>query len=737
MSVATAIASDPERDLEVELDELRRNLLPTLLPGALVLGWLWSTFAAWHNSPLIPYYLPGVAAALAVCGAHWLHARHFAFASFLFLCGMVAADVLVAAVYPGPLPVAFGILIIIVSDSLLTMWGTLAMVTILCVAQGAARRWGLVGAESGWSGLEMAILYYLAWITAWLVRKPLRTAVEWALAGWAHARASLAETRERRAELYRVVRALEEATYRIQRMNNELLVARREAEEARALKARFAATVSHELRGPLSLILGFSRFMALSPERYGEPLPAAYRADVDAIYRASQHMLNLVDDVLDLSQIEAGRMPLVKSRIDLESEVVEKTIDLVQPLAARKGLYLRKQLAGGLPATLADPVRLSQALLNLLTNAVRFTEHGGITVRTARVGDTALISVEDTGPGIAPDQIPNLFKEFYRVQVTETREAGGTGLGLSICKHLIELHGGEIGIESALGRGTTFTLRLPLCPEKTGGEPGVQVRALHETAEPPCCLVVHDNPSLVRTLARYLEGYRVVGMPDEQDLVGITEELHPHAIITTHDAAQHIVEQLSHTPYDVPVISCTMPRPALERQLQGAISYLIKPTAPEIVASVMRQVERNGETTVMLVDDDPDAVRLLEHMLMPTPRPYRIIRAYDGEQALDLMGKMVPDVVFLDLVMPGLDGHEVIARMRSDERLAGVPVVIVSARDCVDEGLSLESPLRLHYRDPLDIAEGARCLLGLLGALSPRYLPGPESPPEPAGALPQ
>ncbi len=164
-----------------------------------------------------------------------------------------------------------------------------------------------------------------------------------------------------------MVRALEEATYRIERMNNELIVARREAEEARALKARFVATVSHELRGPMNLILGFSRLMALSPKSYEQPLPRCYRADIHTIYRNCQHVLALVDDILDLSQIEAQRLPLVRDRVDLEDDVVRKAVGIVESLMERKGLTLRLELAGNLPWVLADQVRLRQALLNLLS----------------------------------------------------------------------------------------------------------------------------------------------------------------------------------------------------------------------------------------------------------------------------------------------------------------------------------------------------------------------------------
>lgn len=737
MSVTANKSLDAEQDLQAELDELRQGLLPMLLPAVLTLGWLWCVYVTWHQGPLMPHYVPGFLVALAAYAAHRLRARHFLLTSWILLSSMVVANALVVALYPGVLAVTFGVLAIIIANPLVGTPGALLVATLAWTAQIGVRWLILVEFEPPWTIGETVLLYCLSWGAVWLAGRPLRISVGWALSGWNRARAALDETRERRAELYRVVRALEEATYRIERMNNELLIARGEAEEARALKAQFAATVSHELRGPLSMILGFSKLMALSPERYGGPLPSAYRADIDAVYRNSQHLVSLVDDVLDLSQIEARRMALSKSHVDLEEDVIKWTVGIVQPLAQRKGLYLRQELTGNLPTILADPARLNQALLNLLTNAVRFTERGGITVRTMQDGNSLVVSVDDTGPGIPADEMPKLFKEFQRIQVTETREAGGTGLGLSISKHFIELHGGEIKAESVLGKGTTFTVKLPLTLTSIAAAPTAATRAVQYQTAIPSCLIVHDDPSFVRLLARHLEGYRVVGVPDEQEVIALTEELHPRAIIAADEVGERIAAQLSRTPYDVPIVTCSLPHLAMQARLNGTIGHLIKPFAAEMVAAVMRKVERNGETTILLVDDEPDAVRLLERMLTSIPRPYNIMRAYDGLQALELMRDTVPDVVFLDLVMPGLDGRETIARMRADERLAGVPVVIVSARDWADETIALQAPIVLRYRHPVSVVKGARCLLGIFEVLSPHYLPEPLSPAEPPAASPQ
>ena len=241
---------------------------------------------------------------------------------------------------------------------------------------------------------HLAALWLTAGVLSITIGK-LYHAIREAEIGQIRAWQAVQEARLRRGELHSVVHSLEEATYRIERMNNELYLAKREADEARSLKVKFATTVSHEIRGPLNLILGYSRMMALFPERYGAPLPPNYRQDIETVYRSSQHLLSLVDDILDLGQMEAQRLPLVKDQVYLAEDVVDKVFHIVQPLAERKGLALRKEIVADLPWILADPIRLRQALLNLLINAVRVTEKGHITVSAEAYDESVRVSVEE------------------------------------------------------------------------------------------------------------------------------------------------------------------------------------------------------------------------------------------------------------------------------------------------------------------------------------------------------
>lgn len=725
-----------EGELIGALSDLRRSTLLVVSIAMLAAAWAWTTGSMIISGIVTSRDVPALCLIALTALVLRLRRAHFSLACWVLLLGMVGLQALLVAQYPGMVAVAFGVVGVVVANALLNA-GQSALVSALLWGASVGTLWRH-GDVTASQVLTTLVLYMATVAAAWLTGRSLRMSVCWALTGWQHANAALDEARERRGELYRALKALEEATYRIERMNQELILARCEAEQARAAKTRFAYTVSHELRGPLSMILGFSRLMALSPEKYGVPLPAPYYADVDAIYRNTRHLSSLLDDVLDLAQIEAERLPLIKDRVDVEKDVCRTAVDIVQPLAARKRLTLRVLSDGDLPQLMADKIRLRQVLLNLLTNAVGVTEQGGITVRLTLQDDTGgdaprlHISVEDTGPGIDPEEMPRLFEEFHRLG-RQRGEPGGSGLGLAISKQLIELQGGEIWAESRKGVGSTFRIMLPL-PGTTpnGASPfpslpaPVPGRLRAGTVRPvprhlsPICILVQMPPRIVRLLARYLEGYRVVALPSADSVQALIQDLRPTAIITTGAYARRVTDGPSDHPLQVPVISLEIPDSVAEDGQNGVLGHLVKPISPEMLAPLMRRVERDGETTLLLVDDDPDFVRLLEGMLTALPRPYRILRAYDGLEAWALMKDERPDVVFADLVMPEMGGLELIRRMRADPRLCGVPVVIVSAHDAFDDNALLQLPLHVHSQRKLNVGQVAPALLSLLKLFNPR-----------------
>lgn len=728
MSTAERLETFSQDDLRAEVAELRKEMLPLFIVGLVCLGLGWFCRALFQVGAKGPEVLPTIILLLTAAVAYVLSKKHYFAACWSLLLGMTLAQGAIVAVHPSALMMACGVIVIITANALLGTGGALSAAALAWASAWAGRNMSMSGLEqSSIRAGDLTAFYFLMTVACWIAARPMMKSVDWSLVGWARAREALAEVRERRGEIYRTLRSLEEATFRIERMNNELIIARHEAELARAIKARFVSMVSHELRSPLNLILGFSRLMVLSPESYGGPLPRVYRMDVDTIYRNAQHLVSLVDDILDLSQIEAQHLPLVKDRLDFSKDVVAKVVDMMRPLARRKGLYLRVQSPGELPWILADQVRLRQALLNLLTNAIRFTERGGITVRTGAENGSLLVTVQDTGYGIAAEEIPKLFQEFHQVHRTETREEGGSGLGLAIAKHLVELHGGRIWVESHLGLGTTFYFTLPLPDTELLNPYPVSTKRSDHSRMRNTILVMHDDPSVVRLLGRRIEGYHAMGFSDVGEVIKLTEQLHPQALVTPPEYVEHIQELMSHTPFDVPIISCVLPRMEEDSDFESVLGYLVKPITQMRLSTVMEPLQRDEEMIILVVDDDPDAVRLLERILMAIPHRYRILKAYDGMQALGIAAKVVPDVVFLDLLMPGLDGRQVIHQLRADERTRKVPVVIVSALDWREEGALLGTSLSVHHRKPMDIAKGTKYLQVLLDTFRPIYLPTPEA----------
>ena len=581
-----------ESDLRNEIEYLKRGLLRWFVLLAVVIAWFWFPLTMFRGWPLSANSMPILVLLLGGGASYylWRNGGRIAYpaACWLLLLSGLAANGLLLWAHPASKAMAFGAVLIVVANILMGARVSFIVAGLAWIAGNAALHLALGRPWIDTAGtIDMALLYGLIWGAIFLANGPLTTLMHWAVSGWAKATSALSEARERRAELYRTLKALEEATYRIERMNEELILARREAELAFAMKAKFAAIVSHELRGPLNLILGYSRMMALSPEQYGEPLPPAYRADIATIHRNSQHLLTLVEDVLDLSRVEVDRLPLVKDRIDLEENVVKVTLAVVQSLVERKGLYLRYEPAGGLPWVLADPVRLRQVLLNLLTNAIRFTQQGGITVRTLRKGNCVQVSVEDTGSGIGPEELPRVFQEFTQLSLPKERPSGGTGLGLSISKQLVELHGGEMWVESTVGLGTTFSFTIPL-PGTTRPGKTIQTTQIHHNKKhQDSCLVVHNDPGVVRVLARHLESYRLVGVPSAEDALPLIERLHPRAVITDSGLADELYE-LQRMPYDVPLVSCSLMRSASRTYGHNVLAYLVKPITPETVGEVVK-----------------------------------------------------------------------------------------------------------------------------------------------------
>jgi len=565
------------------------------------------------------------------------------------------------------------------------------------------------------SGIALLAIWTTAVLSA-ITSRPTRVALAWVWRSYALAERRTAELRERQAELGRLAKSLTETCERLERLNADFDRERRAAEEARRLKGEFAAAISHELRTPLNLIIGFSEMMISAPHAYGgHPLPEAYRQDLEAIHRNASHISRLIDDVLDLSQIDAHRLALEKSWAFLP-EIVESAVQTVASFYQHLGLSLALETPPNLPALHVDVGRTRQILINLLNNAARFTERGGVTIRSFLEDGNIVLGVSDSGVGIAPADLPYVFDEFRQVGPRSSHR-GGSGLGLAVCKRFAEMHGGFMWVESRVGEGSTFYLALPV------GDPTIIIPVRREAPALPTSArrvaVLGRDMDTVRIFERYLDGYQVVPVRSLAEFRRRMKKEPLQALIQTDSAtfARIGATNASHSDTcDLPVFSCTLKTRRVMAEELGVVQYLVKPVSRERLVATVRQCAKQNRD-VLIVEDDPELARLFGNFIKTSSRHYHVRTVSTGNAALAEARERRPDVVILDLLLPELDGYGVLNELRADPTLQSVPVVVVSAKGLADEEIRASS-LTLSRSNGLSVGETMRCLRGSLDALS-------------------
>ncbi len=468
------------------------------------------------------------------------------------------------------------------------------------------------------------------------------------------------------------------ATLRTSRLYRDALEGRRLAEDANRLKSRFLSMVSHELRTPLSLIIGLSE-MSL------RATPVEKR-DLEQINLSAQHLARLIGDVLDLASSEAGQLRILREPLDL-AEVLQVTTQIGEQLAGDKGLAWRADIPARGPWVLGDRTRLRQVVLNLISNAVKFTTAGEVRLEVAIVDGGARIAVSDTGIGIAPAEADAIFSEFYRAERTVESGLRGMGLGLAITRELIEQHGGRIWTESpgALGCGSTFWVTLPILT--MGATPAGLTASVAKPGT--SVMVLDDNDAGTGRLTAFLKGRGfdlVVCRVDEQPewLTQVTTAA-PAAVILGERLATRegwaIVGILRRQPATehIPILAFAMD---LERD-QGELvelNYLPKPLGAEQLAAALTQLGTPGDgaQTVLVVDDDPGILDLHARLIEQIGR--KALTARNGREALDVLERARPDLILLDLNMPEMDGFAVLDALRERESTRDIPVIILTAR---------------------------------------------------------
>jgi PAS domain S-box-containing protein len=484
-------------------------------------------------------------------------------------------------------------------------------------------------------------------------------------------------------------------TERLAAANRELELRNREVERATELKSKFLASMSHELRTPLNAIVGFSDLLA---EQVAGQLNAKQLRFVHHIKEGSSHLLQLINDILDLSKIEAGQLEFRFGDFAIRDALAE-VLSIIRPLAATKNITLKENVSASLMVH-ADRVRFKQVLYNLLSNAVKFTGSGGkVEIQTEDRQNMVRLSVIDNGIGIRAEDQTLIFEEFRQVEGSQ-RAHEGTGLGLAITKRLVEQQGGTIMLESELGRGSDFAVLFPRgVPSTLSGPSACTVRPARAPAnEPnPLVLVVDDELAARELLTSYLAPkYRVATADCGRDAVQKAKQLRPHAVILDvlmgKENGFETLVALRKSPEtaNIPIIILSIVDQKQIGFALGATDYLVKPIPKQVLLDTLRKYvspSAMDDSAILLIDDDPKSLEVMAETLRSAG--YETQSVQSGARALEILSAKVVDAVLLDLLMPGMDGFEVIRHIRSRTELQNLPIFVMTGKSLTSEERAL------------------------------------------------
>ena len=491
-------------------------------------------------------------------------------------------------------------------------------------------------------------------------------------------------------ELQQTSDELQQRSEELQEQNVELETQRNQVEEANRLKSEFLSNMSHELRTPLNSVMALSRVLIMQTKEKLSEEEANY---LEIIERNGKQLLALINDILDLSKIEAGRMDVSPKLFSIKS-TIETITESLEPLAEEKGVEITQQIPEDLPRIESDESRVHQILQNIIGNGVKFTNKGSVTVSASSDTEKVYIKVKDTGIGISNKDLPHIFEEFRQVDGSSSRPFEGTGLGLTIAYKAAKMLGGDIFVESTPGKGSTFKITLPIKWE------GIAAVYKPITERPPSetlgegqktILIVDDEPNVVAMISEYLtgEGYNTLTATSGRKALELAEIHRPFAItldvIMPEMDGWEVLQNLKKNPVtaDIPVIIVSVSDDRDTGFALGAVGSITKPFTRDALIAEINKIGRPRPHSIMVVDDNEIDLREMARVI--EKEGIKAVPADSGSNCVEMLKEDLPDILVLDLMMPEMDGFEVLDRVRTNPKTGNLPVIIVTAKDLTSE----------------------------------------------------
>jgi signal transduction histidine kinase/CheY-like chemotaxis protein len=489
-------------------------------------------------------------------------------------------------------------------------------------------------------------------------------------------------------EVGRLGVAFNEMVIAIDKSDRELTIAKEAAEDSSRAKSQFIANMSHELRTPLNAVIGYSEMLK---DELNELETEEISSDLAKINAAGRHLLSLINDILDLSKVESGKMEIYNETFDIQ-KILEEVVVTIKILLEQRNNQFQFECEANIGLMYSDVTKIRQILFNLLSNASKFTENGKISLQVKKrwIKEVEWVSfaITDTGIGISKEQQKKLFKAFSQVDASTTRKYGGTGLGLLITKRFTEMLGGQVSLESELGRGTTFVVQFPTKMASRQIIPELEQALPVLKDKQPTILIIDDDETVRDLLSRHIKqlGYQVVTAKSGLEGLQLAHQIKPQLItldvmMPQMDGWAVLAElkddsRVKH----IPVIMLSMIENHELGYSLGAAEYLLKPVEQYQIAQVLNKYRissRHGK--VLVIEDDMMIRDMIKHMLHKDD--WEVISANNGKVGLEQVQTQQPDIILLDLMMPEMDGYEFISRLREQKQQRKIPIIVLTAKD--------------------------------------------------------